>query len=49
VITVCFHPEALRPHLPELVKALMPWGEDSKNHFRVKIKVILERLIRKHG
>ena len=29
------------------VKSVLSWGENSKNHFRLKSRVILERLVRK--
>ena len=39
----------LEPHLDDLVSSVLSWGEDSKNHFRLKARVILERLVRKFG
>ena len=33
----------------EKVSSILNWSEDSRNHFRLKAKVIFERLIRKFG
>jgi ribosomal RNA-processing protein 12 len=37
------------PHLPELVPALLKWSHDHKNHFKVKVRHIFERMIRRFG
>lgn len=39
----------LRPHLPQLVPALLGWVHDHKNHFKSKTIHIFERLIRRFG
>eukprot|EP00741_Cyanophora_paradoxa_P011204 tig00020554_g10824.t1 len=49
VAVVAFPPESLQPHLQELLQRLTNWSKDSKNHFRIKIRVIIERLYRKYG
>lgn len=41
--------EALRVHLPALCAGLFTWAHDSHNPFRLKIRVVLERLMRKFG
>ncbi|KDQ21665.1 hypothetical protein BOTBODRAFT_26095 [Botryobasidium botryosum FD-172 SS1] len=39
----------LRPHLSELVPALLGWSHDHKNHFKLKVRHIFERMIRRVG
>lgn len=39
--------EALRPHMPQLVPALLNWSHDHKNHFKVKVRHIFERILRR--
>lgn len=39
----------VEPSLPELVPALINWSHEHSNHFKVKIRHILERLLRKYG
>lgn len=39
--------ELLRPHLNELVPALLKWSHDHKNHFKVKVRHIFERMLRR--
>lgn len=39
----------VEPSLPELIPALINWSHEHSNHFKVKIRHILERLIRKFG
>lgn len=41
--------ELLRPHLKELVPALLAWSHDHKNHFKAKVRHIFERMIRRFG
>jgi len=41
--------DLIRPHLPELVPALLRWSHDHKNHFKVKVRHIFERLLRRFG
>ncbi|OBZ70964.1 Ribosomal RNA-processing protein 12 [Grifola frondosa] len=41
--------ELLRPHLKELVPALLKWSHDHKNHFKAKVRHIFERMIRRFG
>jgi ribosomal RNA-processing protein 12 len=39
--------ELLRPHLNELVPALLRWSHDHKNHFKAKVRHIFERMLRR--
>ncbi|KAK7692600.1 hypothetical protein QCA50_004232 [Cerrena zonata] len=41
--------ELLRPHLKQLVPALLSWSHDHKNHFKAKVRHIFERTIRRFG
>ena len=41
--------ELLRPHLKQLVPALLNWSHDHKNHFKAKVRHIFERTIRRFG
>lgn len=39
--------DILRPHLGQLVPALLKWSHDHKNHFKSKVRHIFERMIRR--
>lgn len=41
--------EMVMPHLNQLVPALLNWSGDHKNHFKVKVRHIFERMIRRFG
>ncbi|WVQ73553.1 hypothetical protein IAR50_003131 [Cryptococcus sp. DSM 104548] len=41
--------DALRPHLAQMVPALLGWVHDHKNHFKSKTIHIFERLLRRFG
>ncbi|CDO72515.1 hypothetical protein BN946_scf184980.g56 [Trametes cinnabarina] len=41
--------DLLRPHLKDLVPALLRWSHDHKNHFKAKVRHIFERMIRRFG
>lgn len=41
--------ELVRPHLPQLVPALLRWSHDHKNHFKPKVRHVFERMIRRFG
>lgn len=41
--------DLLRPHLSNLVPALLTWSHDHKNHFKAKVRHIFERMIRRFG
>ncbi|KAL1923293.1 uncharacterized protein VTP21DRAFT_8273 [Calcarisporiella thermophila] len=49
VSTVSLPVEAVRPHLPQLVTGLLKWSHEHKSHFKVKVRHIFERLIRRFG
>ena len=42
-------PDALLPHLDQIVSVLLRWSHDHKNHFKEKVRHIFERLIRRCG
>lgn len=39
--------EVLRLHLKEVVEGLLRWSGDRKNHFKIKVRHIFERLLRR--
>jgi ribosomal RNA-processing protein 12 len=41
--------EIMEQRLEKLIPNLMVWSHESKGHFRVKVKNLLERMIRKFG
>lgn len=41
--------DLVKPHLAELVPALLRWSHDHKNHFKAKVRHIFERMIRRYG
>ncbi|KAJ7578515.1 armadillo-type protein [Mycena floridula] len=41
--------DLIRPHLKVLVPALLGWSHDHKNHFKVKVRHIFERMLRRFG
>ena len=41
--------DLLRPHLKDLVPALLRWTHDHKNHVKAKVRHIFERMIRRFG
>lgn len=41
--------ELVMNHLQQLVPALLNWSGDHKNHFKVKVRHIFERMIRRFG
>jgi ribosomal RNA-processing protein 12 len=41
--------EELRPFVPAILEGILLWAEDSKNKFRLKVRVIMERLARRCG
>lgn len=42
-------PEQLQAQLPAMLQGLLLWAEDSKNKFRLKVRGIVERLVRRCG
>ncbi|KDQ57624.1 hypothetical protein JAAARDRAFT_35316 [Jaapia argillacea MUCL 33604] len=41
--------QLLRPQLKQIVPALLGWSHDHKNHFKLKVRHIFERMIRRFG
>src|ERR1700729_1794612 len=39
--------DIIRPHLKQLVPALLGWSHDHKNHFKAKVRHIFERILRR--
>jgi ribosomal RNA-processing protein 12 len=39
--------DVIRPHLKDLVPALLGWSHDHKNHFKLKVRHIFERMLRR--
>lgn len=39
--------EIIKPHLSDLVTALLSWSHDHKNHFKIKVRHIFERMLRR--
>jgi ribosomal RNA-processing protein 12 len=49
-VTIVSLPSSLiQPSLSTLIPALINWSHEHSNHFKVKIRHILERLVRKFG
>ncbi|GAA5992112.1 hypothetical protein JCM10908_001772 [Rhodotorula pacifica] len=49
VAVVSYDASLVTPCLPALVPALVNWSHEHSNHFKVKIRHLLERMIRKFG
>ncbi|KAG0310884.1 hypothetical protein BGZ99_010502 [Dissophora globulifera] len=49
VTTVSLDTEVVRPHLKEIVGGMIRWSHEHKGHFKVKVRHILERLVRRFG
>lgn len=49
VVSVRFTASQLEPVIEVIVVGLMRWAKDSKNRFRQRIRVVLERLIKRVG
>ncbi|KAF8932831.1 hypothetical protein BGZ58_006769 [Dissophora ornata] len=49
VTTVSLEVEVVRPHLKEIVGGMIRWSHEHKGHFKVKVRHILERLVRRFG
>ena len=47
VISVSLPHDMLRRYLKPMVESLLLWSADSRNRFRLKVKVVLERLVRR--
>lgn len=49
VAVVALAPIDIQPHLEALIPALLNWSHEHKNHFKLNIRHIFERLLRKFG
>ncbi|KAF9305440.1 hypothetical protein BGZ74_010204 [Mortierella antarctica] len=49
VTTVSLDMGVVRPHLQEIVSGMIRWSHEHKGHFKVKVRHILERLVRRFG
>ncbi|KAH9313994.1 hypothetical protein KI387_022621, partial [Taxus chinensis] len=49
VVATRLQAEDLKNYLPDILEGLLLWSDDSKNHFKSKVHVVLEILIRKCG
>ncbi|CAL9057574.1 unnamed protein product [Musa banksii] len=49
VLVVKSKADGLQMHLKTMVEGLLRWQDDTKNHFKAKIKLLLEMLVRKCG
>src|ERR1700694_3643076 len=49
VALVSLPKEVMDPRLEKLVPNLMVWSHETKGHFRVKVKNLMERMIRRFG
>ncbi|OWM74363.1 hypothetical protein CDL15_Pgr013267 [Punica granatum] len=49
VLVAKSQPDGLQMNLESMVAGLLKWQDDNKNHFKSKIKVLLEMLIKKCG
>eukprot|EP00887_Chlorella_sp_A99_P003957 scaffold11.g3957.t1 len=49
VVVVRLPAEGLAPFVGPILEGILLWAEDSKNKFRAKVRVIVERLARKRG
>ncbi|KAF9179181.1 hypothetical protein BGZ51_007162 [Haplosporangium sp. Z 767] len=49
VTTVSLDAEIVRAHLQEIVGGMIRWSHEHKGHFKVKVRHILERLVRRFG
>lgn len=49
VVATRLQADDLKKYLPDILEGLLIWADDSKNHFKLKVRVVLEILIRKCG
>ncbi|CDU24950.1 related to RRP12-Protein required for normal pre-rRNA processing [Sporisorium scitamineum] len=49
VTIVDFNTALIDSHLPKLIPALLGWSTEHKQHFKVKVRHIFERLLRRFG
>ncbi|KAJ9048099.1 pre-rRNA processing protein [Entomophthora muscae] len=49
VVTVALEARHLQPHLGMLLNSILVWSNDNQSRFKVKVRHIIERLIRRFG
>nr|CAG8610805.1 4427_t:CDS:2 [Entrophospora candida] len=49
VATISLDVDILTPHLSQIIIGLLVWSNEHKNRFKVKVRHILERMIRRFG
>ncbi|XXG85440.1 hypothetical protein AAC387_Pa11g0516 [Persea americana] len=49
VLVSCLQAKELQKFLADVVNGVLPWSSVSKNHFRLKVRIIMEIVIRKCG
>eukprot|EP00958_Prasinococcus_capsulatus_P010793 scaffold1057_cov459-Prasinococcus_capsulatus_cf.AAC.2 len=49
VLVMRFNEEQLREHLQQLVHGVLLWSNERKERFKLKVRVIMERLVRRCG
>lgn len=49
VAVVALPPALLAPHLPGLIGAILAWSGEHAMHFKVRVRHLLERLVRRFG
>eukprot|EP01134_Creolimax_fragrantissima_P003419 CFRG3419T1 len=49
ICIACVPQHVMGKHLPLMIETMLGWPDDQKTHFKMKIRFLLERLIRKYG
>ncbi|CAG8458878.1 2384_t:CDS:10 [Paraglomus occultum] len=49
VVIVSLSTDFLTPHLQQIINGILTWSHEHKGHFKVKVRHIIERLIRRFG
>ncbi|KAJ8755545.1 hypothetical protein K2173_022124 [Erythroxylum novogranatense] len=49
VLVSCLQAKDLQTFIPDIINGVLPWSSVSRHHFREKVTVILEIIIRKYG
>jgi ribosomal RNA-processing protein 12 len=47
VITISLDLDLIKPHLNQIIPGLLSWSNEHKSHFKVKVRHIFERLVRR--
>ena len=48
-LTKTLKPEDLAPHVERIITAIVQWKPETRNPFRLKVRRLLERLVKKFG